>query len=367
MKVLVTGAHFTPAVAVIEELKKRPNIEVVYVGRQTTLEGDQTQSIESKILPSLGVKFIPLTTGRLQRAFTIYTIPSLLKIPIGLFQSLYIVLTEKPDVILSFGGYVSVPIVLMGWLASVPIMLHEQTLVSGLANKICSLFADKIAVSFEESELKGEKVILTGNPIRQQITQITNKQKSTKPVVLIAGGNQGSHTINLAIEQCLPKLLKIALVYHQTGDSKFQDFERLSKISKLLACAIKNDNYQLFKFIDKGWEKILAKSDLVVSRAGINTLTELAFLGKPVLLIPLPNITNDEQNKNAKYFKELGLARILSQSKLTGENLLKEIQFMLNHLSNLNEKAKLAKAALIPDASKRLALEVMLYAEEKKI
>src|SRR3989344_9001367 len=116
MKILITGAHFTPAVATIEELKKVENEEIVYVGRNTTLEGDRTQSVESKVLPALGVKFIPIIAGRLQRSFTPYTIPSLLKIPIGWIQALYIILSEKPDVILSFGGYVAVPVVIVGWL-----------------------------------------------------------------------------------------------------------------------------------------------------------------------------------------------------------------------------------------------------------
>src|SRR3990167_5082544 len=156
MKILVTGAHFTTAVAVIEELKNLPagrqeqkDIDIVYVGRKTTREGDSSHSVESQVLPQLGVKFISIITGRLQRAFTIYTFSSLLKIPIGFLQSFFILLKEKPDVILSFGGYVAVPLVIAGWLLSIPIIIHEQTLVSGLANTISSFFADKVAVSFE--------------------------------------------------------------------------------------------------------------------------------------------------------------------------------------------------------------------------
>src|SRR5437868_379316 len=119
MKILVTGAHFTPAVATIEQLKKYPDISIVYVGRKTTQEGDSSPSAESKILPTLGIKYIPITTGRLQRSFTIYTIPSLLKIPIGFIQAFYLILKEKPTVILSFGGYVALPLVFVGWLFSI--------------------------------------------------------------------------------------------------------------------------------------------------------------------------------------------------------------------------------------------------------
>ena len=226
MKILVTGAHFTPALATIEELKKINGVEVVYVGRKTTLEGDNAQSVESEILPSKGIKFIPLVTGRLQRSFTIYTIPSLLKIPIGLIQSFFIVLSEKPDVVLSFGGYVAVPIVFISWLFSIPIMIHEQTLVSGLANKISSWFADKIAVSFSGIFNK-EKFILTGNPIREIVMKTKSKKEAVLPTILITGGNQGSHVINLAVEQCLERLTRIAGVIHVTGDNRFKDYERL--------------------------------------------------------------------------------------------------------------------------------------------
>ncbi|MDO8573311.1 MAG: UDP-N-acetylglucosamine--N-acetylmuramyl-(pentapeptide) pyrophosphoryl-undecaprenol N-acetylglucosamine transferase [Candidatus Daviesbacteria bacterium] len=348
MKILVTGAHFTPAVATLEELKKYPGVRVVYAGRKTTQEGDSTSSIESQILPSMGIKFIPIITGRLQRTFTIYTIPSLLKIPVGFIQSFFVILSQKPDVILSFGGYVAVPLVMVGWLFSIPIIIHEQTLVSGLANKICGWFADKIAVSFPNTE-RGEKVILTGNPIRR-IVRTTRVRKDTKlPTILITGGNQGSHIINLAVEQCIGKLTKIAQIIHVTGDNKFRDYERLENIS--------NSNYSVRKWINKDWGDVLSQSDLVVSRAGINTLTEVAILGKPTLTIP---IQNKEQNKNAEYFEKLGLTKILTQSKLSGQTLLENIKLMLNNLKSLNEKAGRVKKNIITDGASRLALETIL-------
>lgn len=365
MKTLVTGTHFTPAVAVIEELKKMGEVSIVYVGRKTTIEGDHTRSIESKVLPSLRVKFIPVTTGRLQRVFTLYTIPSLLKIPIGFIQALYIVLSEKPDVILSFGGYVAVPIVFWGWLFSVPIIIHEQTLVSGLANKISAIFADKICLSFAPNfPLKKENTILTGNPIRQEILRpdsrldlryerIFKVAKSERlPVLLITGGNQGSHILNLAVEKVLNKLTKITSVIHVTGDNKFHDFERLEKLQ--------NDHYLAKKWISDEWGSVLSKIDLVISRAGINTLTELAYLGKPALVIPIPYLYQDEQNKNARYFHKLGLVKILSQHKLSSETLILEITRMLKNLPALTEAARNAKSAVATGAAKLVALETVL-------
>ncbi len=353
MKVMLTGAHFTPAVATIEELKKYPSVEVVYVGRKTTQEGDSTASWESSQLPKLRIKFIPIITGRLQREFTIYTIPSLLKIPIGLLQSFYIILKEKPDVIVSFGGYVAVPVVVVGWLFSIPIIVHEQTLVSGLANKICALFADKVAISFKQHQLNG-RAILTGNPIRRQILAIKKNNHTKKPLVLISGGNQGSHIINLAVEEILDKLTKIADVIHVTGDSKFHDFERLQKRQ--------NDHYLVKKWAGKQWSEYLSKADLVICRAGINTLTELAYLMVPALVIPIPYLYQDEQNINAKFFAKAGLVQILPQSKLSANTLFKSVGTMLKDLNHLKDKAREAKKVVNADAAKRLALEILIYA-----
>lgn len=365
MKILITGTHFTPAVAVIEELKKMGDVNIVYVGRKNTLEGDSACSIESQVLPSLGVKFAPIIAGRLQRSFTLYTIPSLLKIPVGFIQALYIILSEKPDIILSFGGYLAVPVVFWGWLWSIPIIIHEQTLVSGLANKISALFADKVCLSFAKNPLTSkENVILTGNPIRKEITQPkdnlekeyksifnTAKEKNL-PVILITGGNQGSHVLNLAVEKVLDKLTKIALIIHATGDNKFHDFDRLEKMQ--------NEYYLVRKWINDEWGAVLAKIDLAVSRAGANTLSELAYLGKPTLVIPIPYLYQDEQNKNAAYFKKLGLVRILPQHELSPESLLFEIATMLKNLAPLTTAAKNAKTAVITGAAKRIALETML-------
>lgn len=368
MKILLTGAHFTPAVAVVEEFKKIDGVEIVYVGRGTTLEGDQTQSVESKIIPALGIKYIPITTGRLQREFTPYTILSLLKIPVGFIQALVIILSEKPDVILSFGGYVAVPLVFVGWLFSIPVIVHEQTLVSGLANQISALFASKIALSFKNgprSEVgkTDERTIITGNPIRSiildgvKLTHPRGVLRRHRPVILITGGNQGSHIINKTVEECLTKLTKIANVIHVTGDNKFKDFERLEGLGEAEGL---EGQYKVLEWIGKEYGALLQKVDFVVSRAGINTLTELAYIGKPTLVIPIPYLYQDEQMKNAKYFERLGLVKILPQSKLSAASLMENIKIMLKNLDRLKQKAKNAKKAIIPDAAKRLALETIL-------
>lgn len=371
MKVLVTGAHFTVAQAVIEELAKFPNIEIVYVGRKYTREGDRTASVESEIIPMLGIRYRTITTGRIQRSLSFYTIPSLLKIPIGFLQALWILFRERPTVILSFGGYVAVPIVITGWLLSIPIIIHEQTLVSGLANTVSSWFANKIAISFESDlySFNSSKMVLTGNPIRKQLLSVRKKSseieefiKSAREqgrfVIYITGGNQGSHIINEVVWSNLREILKSAYVIHQTGDSEYRDFERLSEEFKDL------EGYMVKKWFDvEEVAEIFSKVDLVVSRGGINTLSELAYFGVPAIVIPVPYIYKSEQLVNAKYFSDLGLCRVLEQKDMK-ERFLAEIQDSLLNIKDLTIKAKGAKKVINKDAAKMIAQEVLLLGND---
>lgn len=376
MKVLITGSHFTPAWAVIEELKKHQGIEITYLGRKNTQEGDPSLSAESQVLPRLGIKFIPLICGRLQRSFTLYTIPSLLKIPLGFFQSFYCLLKEKPDVILSFGGYVSVPVVIAGWLLSTPIIIHEQTLISGLANTISSWFADKVAVSFpKEYNFCGKKVVLTGNPMRKELTQgnlqagkdidllTAGAKRENLPLVFITGGSQGSHLINQVVSEIISDLVKVSCVVHQTGDSKLLDYEKLLEVREKLQYP---ERYLVAKWIDsRDLKAILQQAALVVSRGGINTLLELAYFQIPTLVIPIPYIYKNEQVVNAKFFEKAGLTHLLLQENLTAESLLGKIKQMLKNSRELKKRAENARGVVIPDASKRLTLETILLASKR--
>lgn len=368
MKILVTGAHFTPAKAVIEELSKRSDIKIIYAGRSTTMEGDRTPSAESIELPKLKVKYRTITAGRLRRYLDFYTLISLMKTPIGFIQGLYIVLSEKPDVILSFGGYVSVPIVFAGWLFSIPIIIHEQSLNIGLANIISIIFASKVCLSFPKKDL-ADKEIVTGNPLRQEILKpirqisadyeriFAESNRNQLPVILVMGGNQGSHAINTTVEECLQELLTMACIIHVTGESKYNDFERLSRLQ--------NKKYLVTKWIGDDLGSILSRVDLVLCRSGANTLTEISYFGVPVLTVPIKG--HVEQEMNAQYFQKIGLAGIIYQKQLNPQNLIANIKNMLKNLDDLRRQAQQAKSLVIPDAAKRLALETILLAGVTRI
>ena len=358
MKIIITGGHLSPALSVVEALPKKDI--VLIVGRKHTFEGDSHFSFEHQVANSLKIPFITITTGRLQQTFTRYTIGSVAKIPIGFFQALKIVKKFKPDVVLSFGGYVSLPIVIAAAFLQIPIVVHEQTLEAGLANKIASFFASKICISWKSSSkfFPKSKTIVTGIPIRKfQISnfkfQISNERL---PLLYITAGSGGSHSINLLIEGCIKKLLEKFYVFHQTGSSDFKDYGRLETLKRSLNKTLQK-RYTLTKFIEPSEVgSIISASDLVVSRSGINTVSELIYFGKPALLIPL----NKEQEKNALYLCTLGFAEIASQDAIDSNTLYEKIIAMLENKSLYEKHAMEAKKILTLDAAQKI-IDVVHY------
>ena len=363
-KVVVTGGHLTPALAVIDELLDRGGWQIFFFGRKFAMEGDKTPSVEFQVMAEKDLPFIPIKAGRVQRRFTRYTIPAILKIPVGFFQSFFWLLRIKPDIILSFGGYVSVPVVLAGWLLRIPVVTHEQTTVFGLATRINAFFAKKVAVSWPQTiaKLPDNKVVLTGNPIRkeifevnEQIWQVLNFERNL-PLVFITGGNQGSHTINQTVQLVLPQLVEKVNVFHQCGHlNALGDFERLEEIRDKLPPRLKK-RYHVKKYLSSvEMGTVLNKADLVVSRAGANTITELIALGKPVLLIPLPWLYQNEQMKNAQMVEGVGLAKILPQKELSSGSLLKVIVEMMKNLTNYQKNGAKAKKLVKLNAAQKIA------------
>lgn len=366
MRIVIIGGHLSPAFSVIENLSS--DTKLLLIGRKHALEGDSAVSLEFKTAFERNINFKSITTGRLQRKLTKKTLSSFLKIPIGFFQSIIILKNFKPDLVLSFGGYVSLPVCFAAFILRIPIVIHEQTLEAGLSNKIVSLFAKKVCISWENSKnfFPKNKTILTGNPVRQfQISNFTLRFHSGQeyqisnekvPIIYITGGSLGSHAINVLVEGCIEKLLKDYSVIHQTGDAReFRDFERLEKLRNNLNHDLKN-KYFVKKFIkpeDVG--SILHKASLVVARAGINTVTELIYFSKPSLLIPLPYAQSKEQLENANFLRKLGIGEFENQKDLTSEKLYQKIIYMIE---NLEKYKKEIKNIVVKDAAKNI-IEVL--------
>jgi UDP-N-acetylglucosamine--N-acetylmuramyl-(pentapeptide) pyrophosphoryl-undecaprenol N-acetylglucosamine transferase len=371
MKLLIVaggGGHFAPALAVIEKLPQ--DWDVLLVGRKYSLEGDKALSFEYQTAKQLGIPFRPVTTGRLQRTLTKHTFLSLLKTPIGLYQSIQTMRFFRPDVVLTFGGYVSVPVVLAAKALRIPIIVHEQILEAGAANKFAARFAKKVCISWNESSrfFPKEKIILTGNPIRRITSgkQKVPKFKDKLPCLYITGGSAGAHAINLLIEGCIEQLLASYNIIHQTGDAKeFNDFERLNSLRNNLSETLKQ-RYLLKKFIDPADVfEIYQQADLIVSRSGINTVTELLYFGKPSLLIPLPYGQRNEQLKNALFIKSIGLSEVEEQKDLTPEKVYLKIREMFDTIDAYRKNAEKGKKLLDVHAADKI-IEVIKHARNEK-
>lgn len=369
MKIALIGGHLTPALAVIERLPK--DVEIIFIGRKYTFEGDSALSLEYQTITDRGIKFYPLTTGRLQRRLTKNSFSALTKVPTGLITARKILKDERPDVVVGFGGYLSFPVCLAAKSLGIPIIIHEQTLEAGLANKLIGKFADRICISWESSGrfFPTSKTVLTGNPIRldlqnkSELTRTDLKISEKIPIVYITGGSAGSHAVNDAVESCIEVLLEDAAVIHQTGDSKeFNNFERLETKKNSLPDN-KKARYRIVKFIrpeDVGY--VMQNASLVVGRSGINTVTELLFLKKPALLIPLPFAQRQEQLKNAEMLKKAGLAEILEQKDLNGKSLLENIIRMLEN----SKSYTIVKDQVAPEDAALKIYEVIKDVSKKK-
>ncbi len=374
MKILITaggGGHFAPALSVITSLSKED--KVLLVGTKHGLEGDGAITLEYQTAQALSILFVPLTTGRLQRKLSRHTLFSLFKTPYGLYQAIKILRKFQPDVVLSFGGYVSFPVVIASFLLRIPCVIHEQTLEAGMANKIAAVFATKICISWESSKrfFPAKKTVLTGNPIRKftvHSSQFTVTNKEHLPMIYITGGSLGSHAINVLVGECIEKLLREYIIIHQTGDAKqYEDFNRLQKLRESFPKELQ-ERYVLTKFISPFTVlEILEKADLVVGRSGINMVSELIFFGKPSLLIPLPFSQNNEQTKNALFLESLGLGKVLPQKALTDDILYAAIVSMIKEKEKYLKNAAIARKAMPIDAAQKIievVKSVLSYVEK---
>jgi UDP-N-acetylglucosamine--N-acetylmuramyl-(pentapeptide) pyrophosphoryl-undecaprenol N-acetylglucosamine transferase len=337
-KIVITGGHAgSTSYATIEELRKNHqlNWDIYFIGSKNAMEGRSVKTLESEVFPKIGVKYYPITTGRLQRNFTLFTLPSLIKIPIGFLNAFFLIAKIKPDITLSFGGFAAFPVVVLSYILGIPVIIHEQTVEVGRTNKYSKFFAKKIAVSRPESlkYFPKEKIVVTGNPISKEIENVLPKKKIGNPVtIFITGGSRGSTTLNYIVIQNLDYLLGNFKVIHQTGTL---DFERIKNIRNSLPDKLKR-NYEIFGVIQPwDWYKFIEKADLIISRSGANIVSEIVATKRPSILIPIPFSYKNEQLNNARYAKNLGIAEIIEQKNLNSGNLMGTINKIANNWKSM--------------------------------
>lgn len=351
-----TGGHLFPLVAVARKLKEKLGSqgEFLYVGSGLEME---RRAMEAENIP---VKKV--LSGKMRRYFSFLNFLDVFKIPIGFFQAIFILLKFMPDAVFAKGGYVSIPIVLAAWCFRIPILIHESDSTPGTANQILSKFSERIAISYPSAYnyFPATKTVMTGNPLREDIAfgdaQAARDYfhlTSSKPIILILGGSQGSQVINKAIVEILPKLMKIAQIIHQTGENNYEEIVRLAAQQGFKAGS---EGYCPVKFLEGDLVKnCFAAANLVISRAGANSIAEIAANGKPSILIPLAGAANDHQRMNAYAIAEIGGALILEESNLTENMMMEKIEKLLFDETEKKIMSEKVKVFFHPDAANQIA------------
>jgi UDP-N-acetylglucosamine--N-acetylmuramyl-(pentapeptide) pyrophosphoryl-undecaprenol N-acetylglucosamine transferase len=346
-----TMGSVTPLLAVTEELKKRTtDAEFLWIG---TKGGP-----EKKVIESAGIKFASVPAGKLRRYFSGWNFLTPFLIISGFFKTFWLILKFKPQMILSAGGFVAVPVIWAGWILRVPSLVHQEDLRPGLANKLTARFAKIITVTFSESLKYFPKAVVVGNPVRQEIfsgdkeraVEIFNLEKDL-PTIFILGGGTGAMSLNKIVVAAVRELVKFCQVIHMTGkriDEVLQ--EEIENIKREAA------RYHTVEFLGKELPDVFSVADLVISRAGMATLTELAVLGKSTVLIPIPK---SHQEENAYYFKKQNAVVFWNEGDLTAENFSAAIQELLGNKVELENLSRNIKEIMPNDAAKKIADEIL--------
>lgn len=363
MKLLITGGHPAPALAVLDEClspEYKNAITPVFVGRKYNNEREMSLSYEFKEVEARKVPFYHLSTGRITRAFSKTSIMDVLRIPQGLWRAFFILKEEKPDAILSFGGYIALPVAVAALIQGIPVYHHEQTVHPGLASRMISGAARTIFISFPKSAafFPKEKTILTGNPIRASLFAKTNAKDlippGDTPLIYVTGGSLGAHSVNVLIKEQLEVLLQSFRVIHQTGNvQEYKDFENMTAIREQLPASLKDRYLVREHFTAQEVGALYEEASLVVSRSGANTIFELILFKKPAVLVPLPWSAHNEQQKQAEFLKENGVAEVFDQST-PSEKLVPLLQTMYQHRHDYEEHFQQLSSLIHTNASRTI-------------
>lgn len=356
-----TGGHVQPAVAVMQKLRSETDVDALWIGSH---DGFERGAAHENDIP-----FATIQTGKLRRYFSFQTPLDAVRIPLGTVQSLVLLRRFRPDVVFSTGGFISVPTIVAARLLHIPTLTHEQTATIGLATRINARFADAIALSFESSRSRlgptRARVVVTGNPVRTSLfggsdDRARNQFSIPKdiPLIYVTGGALGAHAINEAVLEALPRLPEMAAVLHQCGPADVNgDHPRLSAARAMLPDSLRS-HYVVRERIGGELADVYAAASLVIGRAGAGTVAELAALGKPSILIPLPGAGGDEQTLNARMLADADAAILLPQDELTPDRLVHEVKQLLGS-GRLDQMAAAARSCGRTDAAKRLAATIL--------
>lgn len=317
-KIVLTGGgtagHVTPNLALIPSLRKE-EFDIHYIGSYN--------GIERRLIENAGIPYDGISSGKLRRYFDVKNFSDPLRVLKGYGQAKRLMKQYKPDIVFSKGGFVSVPVVLAAKHYKIPVIIHESDMTPGLANKICIPAAQKVCCNFPETlnYLPKDKAVLSGSPIREELLtgdRLSGLQyaglSANRPVILVIGGSLGSVTVNHAVRSILPKLLSQFQVIHICGKGNLDE------------SLIGTSGYVQYEYVDKPLRHLFAAADLIISRAGANSICEILALRKPNILIPLSSAASrGDQILNANSFAKQGFSTVLEEEVLTSDTLYQAV------------------------------------------
>ena len=346
-----TGGHIYPAIAIANALKARfPKSEFLFVGAKDKMEMQK--------VPQAGYSIIGLWISGIQRRLTFKNVLFPVKLVMSLFRSMAILNSFKPDVVIGTGGFASGPLLQVAAMKGVPTLIQEQNSFPGITNKLLSKKVTKVCVAYEGLErfFPKEKLILTGNPVRQDVVDLEGKsaEASTffgldphKKTLLVLGGSLGARRINQLVESKLDylKKLDIELIW-QCGKLYEEDYSRYNS----------NANVQVHTFLNR-MDLAYASADVIISRAGASSVSELCVVGKPVIFIPSPNVSEDHQTKNASAVSGKGAALLIREQDLES-NFESQFSALISSESTQLELSAAIKQLALKNATQSIVDEI---------
>ena len=360
-----TGGHIYPAVAIANELKSRfPDAEFLFVGAKDKMEMQK--------VPQAGYSIKGLWIAGLQRKLTLQNALFPIKLIDSLWESRKIIKQFKPNVVIGTGGFASGPLLQMANMLDIPTVIQEQNSFPGITNKLLSKKANTICVAYENLErfFPKEKMILTGNPVRQDLIAFESKRAealkyfnldSNNKTLLVLGGSLGARRVNQLIEKELDNLISQNVqVIWQCGKLYFEEYKKFNSplaTERGTSDGNRIKNVQVLAFIDR-MDLVYAAADIVISRAGASSVSELCIVGKPVVFIPSPNVSEDHQTKNAKSIVDKGGALMLKELELDSQFSL-VFESLLKDQEKQDELSKNIKQLALPNATKQIVDEIV--------
>ncbi len=329
-KIVLTGGgtagHVTPNIALLPALKKA-GYEITYMGSY--------DGIEKKLIGDFDIPYVGISTGKFRRYLDLKNFTDPFRVIKGFSEAKKFLKEYMPNIVFSKGGFVSVPVVRAADYLKIPCIIHESDMTPGLANKLCISSARKVCCNFPETLklLPAEKAVLTGSPIRSELTQGNRLAgldmcgfSANKPVIMVIGGSLGAASVNKAVRDALPKLLEDYQVVHLCGKDK---------VDNLL---LNTPGYKQFEYIKAELKDLFAMADLVISRAGANSICELLALKKPNILIPLPAASSrGDQLLNARSFEAQGFSIVIDEDDLAPELLVDKVHELYFNRQNYHD------------------------------